>query len=336
MIEDPGITDQELSVSPRNLRKWVIGVFLLALVFIIVLFYHFFLGPFYFKITPDSEIGGVLFEVKEGMGAKQIGEALSDAGIITSGSLFTVITSILRHEGSGVTGVYLFESPTGVINAEYRISHGKFDLSSVKITFPEGFTVKQIADRLDARLPLFDREKFWSIASTSEGYLFPETYFFVPKKDEREIFSALTLMFREQTKNLMALSSKDKSDIVAMASILEKEVKSSEDRRIVSGILWKRIKIGMALQVDATLDYERNKTSAELTAEDLKEDSPYNTYTRTGLPPSPINNPGLDAIKAALEPKASLYLYFLTDSDNNVHYAKDFEEHKRNKEKYLD
>ena len=141
---------------------------------------------------------------------------------------------------------------------------------------------------------------------------------------------------REQTKNLMALSSKDKSDIVAMASILEKEVKSSEDRRIVSGILWKRIKIGMALQVDATLDYERNKTSAELTAEDLKEDSPYNTYTRTGLPPSPINNPGLDAIKAALEPKASLYLYFLTDSDNNVHYAKDFEEHKRNKEKYLD
>ena len=120
-----------------------------------------------------------------------------------------------------------------------------------------------------------------------------------------------------------------------MASVLEKEVRDAKDMKIVSGIFWKRIEMGMALQADSTLDYERNKTSAELTSDDLKTDSPYNTYTRSGLPPTPIDNPGLNAITAALNPTASPYLYFLTDKDGKVYYAKTFEEHKKNKAKYL-
>ena len=120
-----------------------------------------------------------------------------------------------------------------------------------------------------------------------------------------------------------------------MASILEREVKSAEDKKIVSDILWSRIKVGMALQVDATLAYERDKDSYTLTSADLKKDSPYNTYTRRGLPPTPISNPGFDAILGALEPKVNPYLYFLTDKEGKVYYASTYAGHLSNKAKYF-
>jgi UPF0755 protein len=103
----------------------------------------------------------------------------------------------------------------------------------------------------------------------------------------------------------------------------------------IAGILWKRIEMGMPLQVDATLEYERGLGSAELTLDDLRTDTPYNTYTRKGLPPTPIANPGSVALSAALNPTASPYLFYLTGDDGTFHYAKDFEEHKRNKERYI-
>jgi len=120
-----------------------------------------------------------------------------------------------------------------------------------------------------------------------------------------------------------------------MASIIEKESLNGDERQIVSGILWKRISLGMPLQVDATFLYINGKASAELTKDDLNIDSPYNTYRNKGLPPGPINNPGLDAIVAALYPKDSPYLYYLHDKKGKVHYAKTFNEHVANKRKYL-
>ena len=131
------------------------------------------------------------------------------------------------------------------------------------------------------------------------------------------------------------LSDHSFSDIVIVASILEKEVKTSESRAIVSGILWKRLALGMPLQVDATLGYITGKTSAELTIDNLNADSPYNTYRNKGLPPTPISNPGLLALDAALHPKSSPYLYYLSDNNGVIHYAVTFEEHKANKARYL-
>jgi UPF0755 protein len=130
-------------------------------------------------------------------------------------------------------------------------------------------------------------------------------------------------------------SGKSEQDMVTMASILEGEVRTEEDRRLVSGILWKRIEKGMYLQVDATFSYLIGKGSAELTMTDLSLDSPYNTYRHKGLPPGPINNPGLDAMRAAINPEASPYYFYLSDKDGNTHYAKTFDEHKDNKAKYL-
>ena len=121
-----------------------------------------------------------------------------------------------------------------------------------------------------------------------------------------------------------------------MASIIEKEVITHEDMKTVSGVLWKRIAIGMPLQVDAVFPYIMGKNTFELTREDLQFDSPYNTYKYKGLPPGPINNPGLDSILAAATPAKTKYVYFLSDKDGNFHYAVSYAQHLANKKKYLD
>jgi UPF0755 protein len=120
-----------------------------------------------------------------------------------------------------------------------------------------------------------------------------------------------------------------------MASIIEKEAKGEEDRYFISGILWKRISKGIPLQVDAPFLYILGKESSELTRADLAINSPFNTYKNKGLTPSPIGNPGLESIKAAIKPKDSPYLYYLHDSDGNIHYAKTYTEHLKNINKYL-
>ena len=123
--------------------------------------------------------------------------------------------------------------------------------------------------------------------------------------------------------------------MIILASILEREANDEQSMKIVSGILQNRLKHGMALQVDASIEYVLDKSLSALTSEDLKIDSPYNTYLHTGLTPTPIGNPGLQAIDAVLHPAKTEYLYYITDADGHFHYAKTFEEHKRNVTKYL-
>ena len=126
------------------------------------------------------------------------------------------------------------------------------------------------------------------------------------------------------------------NEVIIMASIIEDEANGTlESKRIVSGILWKRLRLEMPLQVDAPFQYYNGKNSYTLTKEDLKEDHEYNTYTNKGLPPTAITNPGIDSIRAAITPTKTDYLYFLSDKKGNMYYAKNFEEHKINRELYL-
>ena len=124
-------------------------------------------------------------------------------------------------------------------------------------------------------------------------------------------------------------------EIITMASLIEKEVRTEEDRSVVSGILWKRLSIGMALQVDATIVYITGKNTTRISSEETKINSPYNTYRRPGLPPGPIANPGLSAIHAAIYPKESPYLYYLSTPDGNTIFSRTLEEHNKAKSRYL-
>ncbi|MEK7502885.1 MAG: endolytic transglycosylase MltG [Patescibacteria group bacterium] len=209
--------------------------------------------------------------------------------------------------------------------------------NEITITIPEGYTASQMAELFEQN-SLFSKEEFLNFAGREEGYLFPDTYKFFKKTTPQKVAEKMKNNFDIKVAEFLPEISRQKKsldDIVIMASIIEKEVHNPEDRKIVSGILWKRIDKGIGLQVDASLTYILGKASAELTQDDLKMDSPYNTYKYKGLPKGPISNPGKEAIEAAVFPQTSPYLFYLSDKDGITRYAKNFEEHKNNKFKYL-
>lgn len=207
---------------------------------------------------------------------------------------------------------------------------------TVKLTIPEGSTNREIAAQCELKLPNCNSKRFEEKAKDIEGYIFPNTYEFNGTESEDDVIRITRDEFDLQVKELFSgLTESEKKNVVILASILEKEANNEVDMRMVSGILYKRLKIGMALQVDATLFYERGKTSAQLAVNDLRKDSIYNTYTNTGLPPTAIANPGIIAIQAALNPESSPYLFYLTGNDGKMYYARTHDEHVKNKGLYL-
>jgi UPF0755 protein len=198
--------------------------------------------------------------------------------------------------------------------------------------------MRQISNILSPKLKNFSEVDFLKYSPEKEGYLFPDTYFFGLNADSADVIKEMQDNFNGKIKTVepeMIAFGKPENDVITMASILEEEARTQEDWQIISGILWKRIKIGMPLQVDSTLGFVTGKPSSQLTVSDLKMDSPYNTYTNKGLPPTPIASPGLQTITAALTPTPTPYLYYLSDQNGVIHYAASFADHIRNREKYL-
>ena len=196
----------------------------------------------------------------------------------------------------------------------------------------------QISNLLSDKLHNFSAEEFLKHAPIEEGYFFPDTYFFALDATTDEVIIAFHKNFEEKIKSVkgeILASGHSQKEIVTMASILEEEARTTQDWQTISSILWKRIKIGMPLQVDSTLSYVVGRISSELTTKDLKMKSPYNTYTNKGLPPTPIANPGLKTIVAAATPTSTPYLYYLSDQNGDIHYAATFAEHVQNRHTYL-
>jgi UPF0755 protein len=171
-----------------------------------------------------------------------------------------------------------------------------------------------------------------------EGFLFPDTYYFTPKSTPQEMAAKMLNNFK---RHLDAIDSEVKSSslslekIIILASLVEKEGKTDTDMRHIASVLLNRLKIGMRLDIDATVRYALNKWEGSLTAADLASSSPYNTRKVLGLPPGPICNPGLQAIKAVLEAPSTDYLYYLTDNRGVTHFAKTLTEHNQQVTQYL-
>ena len=237
-----------------------------------------------------------------------------------------------------MAGDYVFSQRTSVITVAKRVTHGDFGLTSQKISIPEGTSVSEIATIIKNQIPSFDDKAFVKLASEKEGYLFPDTYFFMANVKPTTVVSAMENNFNEKIKtiqNQIDSFKKPLKDVVIMASLLEEEARTTETRKVISGILWKRLSIGMPLQVDAVFPYIIGKNTYEVTTDDLQIDSPYNTYKYKGLPKGPITNPGLDAILDALTPTKTTYLYYLSDKKGAMHYASSFDQHVANKQKFL-
>jgi len=286
---------------------------------------------FYFPV-------GAYIEIPKGSSLNQTADILEEQGVVGSSRLFRIYVHVFHGDTSVVAGKYFFDTRLCLMNIAKRVTSGDYRTPRVRILIPEGFDVADIALAIKKEIPDFDSKKFIELASSEEGYLFPDTYLFYGTVTPEEMIIKMKDNFRKKIKEVdekIRASKRSERDIVIMASIIEREALTSADRRIVSGILWKRIALDMPLQVDAVFDAVNGKTTKDLTLKDLKTDSPYNTYTNKGLPPGPICNPGLDTITAATEPTKTPYLYYLSDAKGVMHYATNFEEHKLNRIKYL-
>lgn len=276
--------------------------------------------------------------IERGQTLFSISEELTQAQVIRSPRVFELLMLSLGDEKQISEGEYVFDRPLSVIEVAMRISGRHFGVGREKVTFPEGFSVKEMADRLAMQYVDFDKNTFFEKAIHQQGYLFPDTYRFFPSVSPDVVIATLTANYERKIAPLRTTieqSGYTEKEIIIMASLIEKEASGAEDRAVIAGILWKRIKKGMPLQVDAPFLYLLGKESKELTRADLALISPYNTYVNKGLPPAPINNPGIEAIRAALYPTESPYLFYLHDAKGAVHYARTFADHKKNIKKFL-
>lgn len=292
----------------------------------------------FYTMPPSLFAQPATFTVKDGTSLGEVSLSLFENHLIRSRVVFEFCAITLGGEKRIMAGDYLFKEPIGTCTLAWRIVGGVFGIPAVRVTIPEGFSNREAAAILSKALPRFDAAVFIKSAEREEGYLFPDTYFFSVNATSADVLSRIKINFDKKIKTFSAdivASKHSEREILTMASLLEKEVPTDEDRAIVSGILWKRIAKSIPLQVDAPFMYILGKKSSELTQADLRVKSAYNTYRNRGLPGGPINNPGASAIRAALFPKESPYLYYLADKKGVTHYAKTFEEHKANKEKYL-
>lgn len=290
------------------------------------------------SIAPSEFPRNLVVKIPAGTTINEAGKILKDNDIIRSIFLYRVYVTITNGEGGVKTGDYLFEKPESALSVAMRTVRGEQNIQKIKVTIPEGSSSKEIAKIMSRSIKGFDSETFLSEAKKYEGYLFPETYYFFQNVTPDEVIKEMRSEFENKIADIqdkIDVSSRSLEDIIKMASIIEEEASNDKDRKIISGILWKRIDTGMALQVDAPFYYTSNKTSNQISTADLRADSPYNTYTRKGLPPTAISNPGMNAIENALYPETSKYWFFLSGKDGTMHYATTHDGHIENKWKYL-
>ena len=307
-------------------RKMVIIIFAVFSILIIIL------G----LVQPKCNTGDRIVTIAKGLGSDETAQVLKDNGIIKNKWEFVFYLWIKGYVNHIQAGEYLLNSKMTMPQIAKIIVNGEVNQNYVKITIPEGWDIKKIEARLKENNVIDSNAK---ISIDNEGYLFPDTYYFYKNSGIDVVIKKMKDNFNDKIDNNLIREIKNQGktlyDILKMASILEREVVSDNDRAIVSGIFWKRIKLGMPLQADITIAYILGVDKWKYSSEDIKIKSPYNTYTNLGLPPTPICNPSLSAIRAAIYPKQTDYFYFLSTPDGKTIYAKTLEEHNRNKAKYL-
>ncbi len=321
---------------------------------IIVLLIILFLGVFFLTRGSIKKTGD--FKVESGTSGIGVGSDLQEQEFI-SGSLPWRIALIRAGKDKPLqAGTYKMQAGEDLKTVIGRMQKGEVVPDDLTITFPEGFTLKQIAARVAAR-GIGSEADFLSAAKVGnfssqfsfleglpasqslEGYLFPDTYRAFGDDTPNDIIKRMLGNFDKkitpELREEISKSGRTLDQIVNMASIVEREVNRTADLPKVADVLWKRYDDGAGLGADATIRYALNDWEKSLTVQDLDLDSPYNTRKYRGLPPTAIGNPGLTAILAALRPEKNDFYYYLSTSSGETIFAKTNDEHNRNKVKYL-
>lgn len=299
--------------------------------------------------------------IEEGSGVTAIAQELQASGLIKSARAFKLYASFADRGKKFKAGHYIFDNKVTFENIAKALTEGDKTSNVIKATMPEGWTNQEI-DNYFVKNNMFAKDEFKRTADDPvlagqlkgkyafladqpsglglEGFLFPDTYSFFKTATVSEVIEKMLVNFDRKLKpewrQEIARQGKTIHQVVTMASIIEKEVRKQEDMKMVSDIFWRRIRSGQGLESCATLAYILGVNKPQYSLEDTQIDSPYNTYRNNGLPPGPISNPGASAIEAAIYPQANKFNFFLTASGSGeTVYSVTFDEHVRNKNKYL-
>jgi len=332
---------QKLLSKMRFKIGLILGVFMLG----IFLFISTFIFLYFTMAPPASFPTNQVITIEKGTSFKQVARGFEDQNLVRSAFWFDMVGWLLRKREDVKAGEYFFEEPVSAVTLFMAVTGHEYRDEFIKVTICEGLTLRDIAFLFENR-GMWQAEELWEVTglpmseNSMEGFLFPDTYYVPLNISPTAMVGVMKKNFDEKVALPEIRESLEKSEYtiletLTMASILEREAATKEDREIISGILWKRLENGMPLQVDAVFPYIIGKHSLQLTLEDLKVDSPYNTYLYRGLPPGPIANPGLMSIESALNPVESKYWYYLSDKNGTIHYSATYDEHLDKRQQYL-
>jgi UPF0755 protein len=329
-------------------KKLMATIFVVCFVFIIC---SVFLHQVY---TPlDKNTKEKIFVVEQGETLRQIAEELRMKRIIDSKWSFIFYVWLLRESNNLQAGNYSLASSMNIPKIANKIISGEVVRNWIKVTIPEGWTNKQIEERLtELNILDFENYKTYKISTESfpflndrpkgpslEGYLFPDTYYFERDSTVEDVVKKILDNFgKKLDKELIReIERQEKTvyEIVTLASIIQNEANSVEEMAKIASVFHNRLAINMALQSDATINYITGEKDRRPLIKDTRVESPYNTYLHRGLPPGPISNPGIEAIKAVIYPAETDYLYFLHPLNSQAIFSKTLREHNRNKVKYF-
>lgn len=295
---------------------------------------------------PTHSKDTVLVTIPEGASRRQVADLLKGSELIRSRTVFHLITHIGFEGRQFLSGTYEMRKDMPLFQVLEKLIEG--DVAAARVTIPEGFTIRQIAKRLDAA-GVTSEEEFLKLAEnkpelfgveskagTLEGYLFPDTYRFLYNEPADKIIRIMMSRMDQQLKRLepeVSSSGFSKAEILTIASLIEREAKVQQDRPLISSVIRNRLERGMPLQIDATVIYAHGQHKYRVLYKDLEIESAYNTYRNRGLPPGPIANPGFASIEAAVKPAQTDYLYYVAASDGSHLFARTFDEHKANTRK---
>ena len=340
-----------MNLNNNKSKKIMVATIIILLVIIsMVTFLVIQIGPYNKNNKED-----IVVDIPTGSTLNQVTDVLKENKLIKNKILFKLYVRLSNNSSKLKSGTYLFNQTFSNKEIINDLVKGKIYNEGIRITIPEGSTSFEIIDLLVKNNigkeeiyeelinnPKEFKEKFNYLDDPKiislEGFLYPSTYYFKEDESEKEVLSQMLKTFQskysEEFQKRQKELNKSLYEVVNLASIVEKEAVLDEDRPIIASVFYNRIDIGMPLQSDATIQYIFEERKKSITYDDLKIDSPYNTYKVQGLPPTPIANPGIKSIEAVLYPENTEYLYFVAKIDGGNTYSKTYEEHVRNVEQY--
>lgn len=314
------------------------------------------------SVSSHGQAGpAVSITIPTGAGVRKVADVLYDQHVIDQRWHWNVYMVLTGRRSSILAGTYLIPRNSSIRDMASIVTSAPTNDKEVTVKILEGLTAKEIAAELEQKGVLPAADFLAAIEPTAvksslidasydfladkpataslEGYLFPDTYRFFKKDQAKNVVKKFLDNFgRKYTPAMRQVAKQQGHTIfqeVIMASILEVELTTEVDRKMGADIFWRRLGIGMALNSDATINYALGKSTLNISLEDLKVDSLYNTYKHRGLPPGPINNPSLSALRAAANPTPNEYWYYLSAPNGQTIYGKTLEEHNQNKQQYL-